>query len=631
MPTDQPRAQGALPTSHRVMRIATSALLATLALGLWQQRSTPLAARHLDRANPWRGLPGCLWLAGTEGQAQLWPATAHSAIACGPSLQQPAALAPQAAVPPHAQALLNQLQPWLAAPPQARAGLPNVSLNAGLAASAGSSPRISNFGGQAVQQGASIQLAIVAADQSRAQTVADCMTGHADACSAAGVPPSRWQHQHEGAAVRMAALAQIDIASGAIEVLASAHSPCFERDALHQAASPDRHVCPDIAHAPARPQAWQIDNHALYGSAMLGSLVKPVLALALLRSDLGPQLQTGAGRQRLLRALQTSDTPALLDQLYCRDQQFTPACTRPALLPQAAADLGLRGDLQPMLLGHGDGLRLPAARMLHLPVGQESAVAMPMPATAPGLRAACSARDWSQCDGEALASQTAQLWGAGDTRGSPLAMAASFQRLGAAANQAGSMVPPHLAQRIETGSGLALPAQAAALSILAQHAGLIAQGMGLTHRADAGVVGTAHSACIAVFGSLAKCNSMGWLAGKTGTPGFKHDRLTLIQRRGVCNAADEQARLSTAAGKPVAAAVRAELARCAMAPVKWYAALVKDPTAPAGPWRKVVVVLTERNWSRTTGKVDSALDRGTPNVAAELAMRYLAAGGGAAP
>ena len=631
---------GALPTTRLVMLAGAAAAIAALCVALVQQRWLPIAAKHGTRANPWRGLPGCLYLQSRDGTRLHWVQAAQDGPACAsaPGVAPPAnanasaplvAVAPMSAVPPDAQGLLLALQPWLAAPPQARPGV-------AAAPAAGTfqpRPRTAMLGGQPVLQGAALTLTVVAPAQAKAQLLLRCMTGHADACASAGLPAQRWAHLHEGAAARMAALAQIDIATGAIEVLASAHSDCFARDALKQGPQGPQGPasdCPVLAHSPTTPQPWRLDNHAAYSAANLGSLVKPMLALALLRSDIGPWLQ-GAGHAQLMQALKKSKTEIFLDWLYCRDSHFAAACPRLAQGIQAAADLGLAGQPLPALLGEGQHLMLPGARALRQPAATDSGrpvwQPMTLAPTAPALRAACSARAWSQCDGEALANQTAELWGAGNTLGSPLGVAAAYARLGAAANGARLAPPPHLAARIEAGDGDLLPAPGQPLAIAQSHAQAILAGMSLTHTFD----GSAHSACLAVLGTAAACNTWAGLAGKTGTPGFRHDRLTWVERNALCTRqqiAAQAAQAARGAGQQAPPSVRADLARCAIAPVKWYAALVKDRAG--GPWSKVVVVLTERNWERATGKVDSALDRGSPNVAAEAAMRYLQAEGLAA-
>ena len=137
-------------------------------------------------------------------------------------------------------------------------------------------------------------------------------------------------------------------------------------------------------------------------------------------------------------------------------------------------------------------------------------------------------------------------------------------------------------------------------------------GMSLTHTFD----GAAHSA-------------RADLAGKTGAPGFRHARLSWVECNALCTRQQTAPHAACAAGQQAPPSVRADLARCTIAPVKWYAALINDRAV--GPWAKVVVVLTERNGERATGKVDSALDHGRPNVAAEAAMRYLQAEGPTAP
>jgi hypothetical protein len=49
-------------------------------------------------------------------------------------------------------------------------------------------------------------------------------------------------------------------------------------------------------------------------------------------------------------------------------------------------------------------------------------------------------------------------------------------------------------------------------------------------------------------------------------------------------------------------------------------AAYRADAAAIGPWTKVIAVLTERNWSRSTGQIHGAGDHG-PNPSAEIALQ----------
>ena len=121
-----------------------------------------------------------------------------------------------------------------------------------------------------------------------------------------------------------------------------------------------------------------------------------------------------------------------------------------------------------------------------------------------------------------------------------------------------------------------------------------------SHRA-----GTARLACEQVFPAKT-CKDMDWIAGKTGTPTFPNDDVTL----------DELARLCV----PGAAQTRSQFAACgALRPYKWYVAAYRTNQGDAR-WTKAIAVLTERNWVAASGRIHGAGDHG-PNPAAEIAMQ----------
>jgi hypothetical protein len=105
-----------------------------------------------------------------------------------------------------------------------------------------------------------------------------------------------------------------------------------------------------------------------------------------------------------------------------------------------------------------------------------------------------------------------------------------------------------------------------------------------------------------------RCRAIDWLAGKTGTPSFPSDGLSLdaiaqLCREGQASPADLK--------RGVCGALR---------PYKWYVAAYRADRSPSGPWTKAIAVLTERNWLRASGRVHGAGDTG-PNPSAEIALQ----------
>ena len=111
---------------------------------------------------------------------------------------------------------------------------------------------------------------------------------------------------------------------------------------------------------------------------------------------------------------------------------------------------------------------------------------------------------------------------------------------------------------------------------------------------------------------LHRCSQAGTrLAGKTGTPKFGFDRLTLTQTCQRCraNPRDEG---------------------CQQKPVKLYVAAVKSSADRQGRYDKVIAVMSERNWTLPSPKLPAAarnrVHGGTndlKNVSTEIAMRIV--------
>jgi hypothetical protein len=135
---------------------------------------------------------------------------------------------------------------------------------------------------------------------------------------------------------------------------------------------------------------------------------------------------------------------------------------------------------------------------------------------------------------------------------------------------------------------------------------VILDGLSYSHRA-----GTARTACEQVFDARA-CKRMSFLAGKTGTPSFPSDGLSLNELAQLCGP-QRAGKAKEAVPHPACGSLR---------PYKWYVAAYRADGASSGPWTKVIAVLSERNWLRQSGQVHGAGDHG-PNPSAEIAMQVM--------
>lgn len=566
----------------------------------WRERHPSLAGDALvaidrtlfSRPNPWRHPNGCLYFATPPGQRQK---VLGNAALCDPAAES---VAPPRGIAP----LLAKIRQMSVADPE-DSGSNSLSVL-----------------GRDVPQGPHVRLTLLADQQATAQNTLDCATGRSEPCRELGIDAARWQDRYENAAVRSVGLLQLDIPSGRIEVIGSAHTRCYQQENDGPGRAPD---CPPMPIAAAyRPHL--LDNHGLYGQAMPASMVKVDESVGLLRSDLGPSLR-GPGRQRFLDDLKASRSIAFIDRLFAKDQGYRDRQRLQHVL-RAAGDLGWNANCehgnrrcgrQSLLFGSDTTPRdsrdesVFTARLQLEPApggGQWQPLAT---AYTPEWAKACAARKWKSCPGGKMAEILAETWGQGHARASPLGVAGMLARLAGAA--AGTHIAaPHLVERVDRRP---IPAPASiAPALAAADAQLILDGLALTHRAASPRYrspGSVHLACVAALGSAAACNRLDTVAGKSGTPRFAHKHLKLEERRQLCQ------RLATG---PRAPAHKQAFADCFMPPLKWYAALLRE--APGKPYSKAVVVLVnERNWRRH-GLVDDPDDKGI-NVAAEIAFHYL--------
>ena len=217
-------------------------------------------------------------------------------------------------------------------------------------------PNRIDVGGTAVDVGFSVDLTIEPSLQAFAQRTAACYTGRQDVCSALGMARAEDAGQALGhrmlerAVVRMAAVAVVDVASGRIEALAGALSPCarHEYDGPGRAGGCDKR----LPYTPRyRPDA--LLNPAVFHDAMPGSVIKPIMAEAFLTDpDVGPRwlaAERAAMRNpgppaadSLRGQLARSNSARFLDRMFCADQDFL-HCERPWRVQAMAAAFGWNG------------------------------------------------------------------------------------------------------------------------------------------------------------------------------------------------------------------------------------------------------------------------------------------------
>jgi cell division protein FtsI/penicillin-binding protein 2 len=518
--------------------------------------------------------------------------------------------------------------------------------------------------GNAVDAGFSIALTIDPALQALAQKTAACYTGQQDVCRALGIHRAQDGDQTighlllEGAMVRMAAIAVIDVASGRIEALAGALSPCTrqEFDGPGRDARCDKRLPYPVQY---RPDA--LLNPAVYHDAMPASTIKPIMAAAFLTDrDVGAlwlateqrtmKPGTPPSPDSLRGQLMRSDSARFLDRMFCSEKNYAD-CGRPWTVQAMAKAFGwnagctdARADCgkQDLLFGRAlDGAEAHAA--LRQAQGERegipgsTAVAfgrlMSEPVTVRGtamhlfpripLRSDIVGRcalgadgrrrsedDWTKCRGGAVVDVVAEGWGQGHARSSALGVAGMMATLAAAANGQAELHRPHLVEGVRGTDRTRLDPAALQWGVpdaqpnAVPHpaAEVILDALSYSHR-----YGTARTACEEVFDPRS-CKGITWIAGKTGTPSFPNDGIGL----------DEIAR-ACAAG---ANAQRDSKATCSsLRPYKWYVAAYRsEPGSPL--WGKAIGVLTERNWLVRNGQVHGAGDHG-PNPSAEIALQIV--------
>jgi hypothetical protein len=600
-----------------------------------------VSSRQVARANPWAGLPGCVYLHANDASSRYFVAGARGLdeSLCAPATpiagEPTADLAPGDArwrVPPSLAAMLAPLEP-LHRPAGA---LYRTTSRA-------HPSRVALAGGE-VDVGYAIELTIDPDVQALAQRTAACYTGRDDVCRAMGIVRKDDADARLGRAlleramVRMAAIAIVDVETGRIEALAGALSPCTrqEHDGPGRAASCDRRLPYPIRY---RPDA--LLNPAVFHDAMPASTIKPIMASAFLSDPVaGPRwlaaeqadaARCARPRCRPCRACADSSRAPIparfLDRMFCGERDFAP-CARPWAIQAAAGRVRLERRLcvrervvrppRPPVRRRAPR-RAPTADRARSRSRSRTAGCWPSPparrpghsASRPSSRStsrrssdappAPTARrpdrdDWEKCGGGRIVDIVAEGWGQGPRarerarrRGHDGAPRRRGERQGrgepAAPGRGG-------ARHARRGASPRPTSRPSVTGIARGAAEVILGGLTFGHRG-----GTSRGACEQVF-TAEFCARMDWIAGKTGTPTFPNDDRSL----------DELARLCA----PGVAKTKAERAACGpLRPYKWYVAAYR--TDPANPrWTKAIAVLAERNWIADTGRIHGAGDHG-PN------------------
>src|SRR5207302_3351693 len=271
-----------------------------------------ISARQIARRNPWSGLPGCVYIGNSAPHRDVaLPAyfvtgtrRADADLCSRPAMYGVAGDDPQAKAPEPIVGEANDAIPaddarWSVPPslgamlqPLATLQRPTGALyrmytDAQPMTSAGYrfGPNRIDVHGSAVDVGFSVDVTIDPAVQALAQRIAACYTGRQDVCESLRLQRKEDAAQAIGhrmleqAVVRMAAVAIIDVASGRIEAVAGALSPCTRQE--YDGPGRDAH-CDKRLPYPIRYRPDALLNPAVFHDAMPASVIKPIMAAAFL-------------------------------------------------------------------------------------------------------------------------------------------------------------------------------------------------------------------------------------------------------------------------------------------------------------------------------------------------------------
>lgn len=649
---------------------------------LLQSASVQMVPKSLAQIDPWRGWPGCIWIGGLQAGAAAYYVSPGGRATWGKLLceqdgirpkeaktfaaAQPVPLGTTPAKDSAAWAIPKDLGLLLAELEALR--LPEGKLYNDYAAAMPDGANRRVVGRNEVDVGFNVQLTIDPRTQSIAQQVAECYTGNVAACGLVGIDFNKVgsaqgtgaKAMWEQAAARMTAVAVIDVATGRIEALASAHTPCYAQE--NDGPFRDAGCAPLWTKPQRRPDALR--NHAVFEDYMPGSTVKPIMA-----SVFFEDVHTNVEQVSLWLA--KSDSNRFNDELFCLNNPKGQLCDRPARVQQRAAHLGWNVDCTDlpsfrcakadMLFGRRLSARLEqddelpvaiddnpiqrtalAGRMFVAPVVTERGNAhklMPISSTDPSSAKSCrdSSGKWhaNNCNTSGLKSLVNEALGQGQAKATTLGVATMLARLAGAASGALTLRRPYLVEAITDANGKPVAtaatrnesgsssSSAAALTqpeptqvspeAAKKVLGALARGTTKLPGQD----GTGHLICMHVFG--AECGKVGkQIAGKTGTPSYPLDALTIQEATESCRTRPKPGQFKQTG--------------CDLAPIKWYVAAYKTSASDKPNYDKVIAVMSERNWYLASKDVPKGMQgrihgvNDLNNISTEIAMRALGAG-----
>jgi hypothetical protein len=658
-----------------------------------------VSSHLLEQRNPWGGIPGCVYYGDTGAKVMFVSDSRQSnrtaCLAMRPrevaekdliAVARPRAstsidiTSPAWTQPESLDVMLADLDnirlPWkdlyraYTEPAGAQAAVqPATTGGDSLALAKPHGPNELELAKHKVEAGFNVHLTIEPDTQRVVQQVSQCYAGDPASCAMIGIQGDKkfseyTKQMYERAAVRMAAVAVIDVATGKIEALGSAHTDCFRQE--YDGPGRNAGECPDLPTTP-HYEPDRLLNHALYTDALPASTIKPIMAIGYLHDPVYRKKiladRIGGNFTRFQDELKSSDSAAFLDRMFCKDTGWT-NCGRPHEIQDAALLMGWDpGCLQAsfrcgrldILFGlpsiarvRSDTARAPMGasviygRLLTEPAGAKSLFDFQLMhdfTFDPTLAAECSRGEhyygsgqnpaWRKCRQGHLSKLEQEGWGQGNARATTIGAAGMIARLAAAANGQEDAHRPYLVDRITDVNAASFDlaarqfhlADAQRLEIPPADAQLILQGM-ISHKSrgvPAGTrTGTANGACIRVF-DVATCNKIDWVAGKTGTPPYGNDDLTLAAIKKRCGGIPD-------AGSSEAERQEWQAACTRERPYKWYIAAFQTDASGQG-FNKAIAVLTERNWHKSgplAGKVQAPGDHDEMNVSAEIAFRIMA-------
>ena len=345
-----------------------------------------ISARQLARANPWLGLPGCVYMGSAAPEAdRAVPAyfvtggrPREGALCARPEVFAASEVETRGAAPVgiagEATADLGVDDPRWKVPPSLEVMLQPLStlrrpsgslyrLYTETPADQGGAPtgyryganRI-DLGGAPIDLGFSVDLTIDPSLQALAQKISACYTGRQDVCRAIGVlrqedaahPIGHRMLEH--AMVRMAAHAVIDVASGRIEALAGALSPCTRQEYDGPGRDPkcDKRLPYPSDTGPMRfsilpSSTTRCRRRSSSRSWPTAFLSDPDVGARWLAAERAGDARAGhPGARQPARRTDALGSARFLDRMFCADQGFV-RCERPWRIQAMALGFGWNG------------------------------------------------------------------------------------------------------------------------------------------------------------------------------------------------------------------------------------------------------------------------------------------------